>query len=223
MIKLSGANNPSWKGGKITKICKICGKKFQVYPYRAKTAEYCSVKCSNSVNKGPEKKGKTFICKVCGKSFYREQSNIRKGITQYCSSKCWGKQLEKDFKAGKRIVPNKLKNTGKTWFKKGYDVTKHWNYKGGITPINAKIRNSVEYKLWREAVLKRDNYTCVWCGKVGGWSKEEKRQIKLQTDHIKPFALFPELRFAIDNGRTLCEDCHRTTDTWGGRTTKQHL
>ena len=80
-------------------------------------------------------------------------------------------------------------------------------YKGGITPINIKIRNSLEMKLWRKAVLERDNYTCIWCG-----SKE-----KLEVDHIKPFALFPELRFAIDNGRVLCSDCHKTTDTYGCR------
>lgn len=37
-------------------------------------------------------------------------------------------------------------------------------WKGGITPINAKIRNSKEYADWRTAVYKRDNYTCQGCG-----------------------------------------------------------
>lgn len=80
-------------------------------------------------------------------------------------------------------------------------------WKGGITPINKAIRNSFEYKLWRTAVLERDNYTCIWCGATEN----------LHADHIKPFAYFPELRFAIDNGRTLCIDCHKTTDTWGNK------
>lgn len=65
---------------------------------------------------------------------------------------------------------------------------------------------SFEYKLWREAVFKRDNFTCIWCDARGG---------KLTSDHIKPFSLFPELRFSIDNGRTLCLSCHKTTNTWG--------
>jgi len=81
-------------------------------------------------------------------------------------------------------------------------------WKGGITPINKLIRHSLEYKLWREAIFKRDNYTCIWCKKRGG---------RLQADHIKPFALFLELRFLVDNGRTLCVDCHKKTDTYGGK------
>ena len=74
------------------------------------------------------------------------------------------------------------------------------NWQGGKTPEQKRIRRSIEYRLWRQSVFRRDNYTCVWCG-----IKEN-----IQADHIKPFALYPELRFAIDNGRTLCINCHRT-------------
>ena len=34
------------------------------------------------------------------------------------------------------------------------------NWQGGKTEITARIRNSLEYKLWREAVFKRDDYAC---------------------------------------------------------------
>lgn len=111
-------------------------------------------------------------------------------------------------------------NSPRTEFKKGintwnkgkkmpqYSGEEHWNWKGGINNINDKIRKSIEYRLWRETIFKRDNYTCIWCGKIGG---------NLNADHIKPFSLYPELRFAIDNGRTLCKECHKKTNTYLNR------
>lgn len=87
---------------------------------------------------------------------------------------------------------------------------KPWN-RNENTPENKRLRRCREYGLWRTAVFKRDNFTCVWCGARSGNGKA----IILNADHIKPFAFYPELRFAIDNGRTLCVSCHRTTDTYG--------
>lgn len=84
-------------------------------------------------------------------------------------------------------------------------------WKGGVTPKHLAIRMSLEYKQWREAIFQRDKYTCVWCGAKGF----------LNADHIKPFSQYPELRFEIDNGRTLCVPCHRNTDTFGSKANKE--
>jgi len=75
-----------------------------------------------------------------------------------------------------------------------------YKWKGGITPINKIIRNSLEMKLWRKAVFIRDNFTCQKCGVSGG---------KLNAHHINNFSDFPELRFDINNGITLCKHCHK--------------
>lgn len=93
-----------------------------------------------------------------------------------------------------------------------YRGAKAANWKGGVTHIHQAIRTSTEYRLWRKAVFERDNFTCVECAVRNG----KGVSVRLEADHIKPFALFPELRFAIDNGRTLCAGCHRKTDTYGG-------
>ena len=79
-------------------------------------------------------------------------------------------------------------------------------WKGGITPRHKKIRRGVRYSTWRMAVFVRDDYTCQLC---------KKRGVKLNADHIKPFSLFPTLRFKVSNGRTLCVKCHRETPTFG--------
>lgn len=75
----------------------------------------------------------------------------------------------------------------------------HWNYQGGISAENHIIRNSTQMKIWRTKVFERDSFCCQHCLKKGG---------ELNAHHIKSFASFPDLRFDVSNGITLCKECH---------------
>jgi 5-methylcytosine-specific restriction endonuclease McrA len=94
---------------------------------------------------------------------------------------------------------------------------KHYNWQGGKTAEAMRVRRSLETRLWREAVFSRDDYTCQECGIR---SKSGVR-VYLHAHHIKPFADYPELRFDVSNGVTLCKDCHEKTPKYRGRRHKE--
>lgn len=133
---------------------------------------------------------------------------------------------------------HKQSNTGRTHFKKGIKHTDEWKevmkmkmkrntngfkkghitwnkglkgymagnknsmWKGGITSINDGTRKSKEHKEWAISVYERDYYTCQMCGL--------KCRVKnIIAHHKKSFADYPELRFDINNGITLCRSCHK--------------
>lgn len=92
-------------------------------------------------------------------------------------------------------------------------------WKGGVSTLYELIRTCYKYRQWRSDVYTRDNFICVTCNKRG---------YKLNADHIKSFseiirefdiksldeALDCEELWNINNGRTLCLDCHKKTDTY---------
>jgi len=76
---------------------------------------------------------------------------------------------------------------------------RRWNWKGGITPDQVRLRVSLAMKLARERCFERDDYTCRSCGVRGG---------KLNAHHIWPFQRFPDWKFEVWNLLTLCKRCH---------------
>lgn len=61
------------------------------------------------------------------------------------------------------------------------------------------FKGQPEYIEWRTQVLKRDGYFCQQCGTRGG---------ELQAHHIFRKSLYPHLSLVLENGITLCKDCH---------------
>ena len=79
-------------------------------------------------------------------------------------------------------------------FKEG---SNHLNWKGGKS---RNIHGGKKYKEWRLKVYKRDNFTCLICQIVGG---------QLQAHHLMSWVKYPKLRYKVDNGITLCKECHK--------------
>ena len=111
----------------------------------------------------------------------------------------------------RRKMSNSLKGRKppKTVFKsENMRGDKHPNWKGGITPENNEIKNSFIYREWRKKVFQRDDWTCQKCKLRQGWNKRLKRRIVIEAHHILNFGEYPELRFVVENGITLCKECH---------------
>lgn len=149
----------------------------------------------------------TLKCGGCGSGFTTLKCYKKDG-RKYCSRDCYIKNYPKGDKSiSWRGGKPDCKNCGKKLSSYGYEhcdkcsrKIRPRNWKGGITPLNYKIRSSVESKLWIQSVFARDGYVCQKTGIKGG---------KLVAHHILNFSKYPELRFAIDNGITLSVKSHK--------------
>ena len=106
---------------------------------------------------------------------------------RFCSKSCYS-----IWQKGKPAYPNLVGKRGTK--PRGFKKTPRDKY------------GSVEDIEWRTFVFQRDKYTCQECKQVGG---------RLEAHHIKAFKKYPDLRLDINNGLTLCKECHKKTDTYG--------
>jgi hypothetical protein len=100
-------------------------------------------------------------------------------------------------------------------------------WKGGISKLTALIRGCFKYRLWRDDVFTRDNYTCQECGIKSGCG----HTVYFEAHHIESLseirekyniktleeALFCQELWNTNNGITLCLECHKLTDTYAGK------
>lgn len=122
---------------------------------------------------------------------------------------CSKEFLKWRYEIDRKYCSKKCQGRGKAKLVSG---EKHWNWKGGISP---RVLNTTEVREWRKAVFERDNYICQHCGYKEGRI--------LEAHHIKSWKDYPDLRFEVDNGLTLCNPCHKKTDNFGrkGSSNKQ--
>lgn len=169
-------------------------------------------------------------CNTCDHLFFKRRNKSVKIFrsTRFCSRSCygvwrsgenhpmWGKKGSIPWNKGKKglqvawnkgtknLVPHPIEMRRK--ISESLKGEKSYLWQGGKTEKAKCIRTSFDYRLWREAVFARDDWTCQECGQRG---------VILNADHIKPFADYPALRLELSNGRTLCKPCHKNTDTYG--------
>lgn len=118
----------------------------------------------------------------------------------------------KQTKEHKEKYKNRPTNKGKHWkvkdtSKYGHKKEEHPNWKGGISKDVHSICEP-KYKKWRSDVFQRDNWTCQTCGIRG---------IHMEAHHINSWAKFENLRYILDNGVTLCKECHQLTNNYRGK------
>ena len=198
----------------LQKVCLVCNKIFQKppncgLPEWSKTRKYCSKICAD---KSP--RSETTIRKISLRKIGRPSWNKGRpwppNIREKMSLARRGVKLSEETRRKMSIAKTGQKQTLETRMKRSsaQQGNKGSNWQGGKTPITEQARKCLKYREWRKSVYERDSYTCQLCGKRG---------VRLNADHIKSFALYPELRYEVSNGRTVCTICHLKTDTYGGR------
>ena len=166
----------------------------------------------------------SIACLTCGTVFEVWPASVARGDGKYCSRKCsdegrrklpmmiicigCSKSFEnRDSQRSKRFCSKRCY----TDWQKGKNAHPNIVGRRGTKPRTALLNRRekhgcVEDIEWRKSVFERDNYTCQHC---------HQRGKRLQAHHIKPFKRYPELRLDINNGLTLCVDCHKMTDSYG--------
>lgn len=172
-----------------TKIsCLDCGKKRNA---ESKMKDRSGMRFGSLIvlNRNKEDKNKVDCICDCGKLYTTNICSLVSGFTKLCTD-CQTEN-RKSFEFRSKLSAKLQRVSIDEW--------------GGFTCTEKyKIRRSPEYNNWRRSVFERDAYACQKCGKKGGNGKN----VILNAHHIFNFMNNESMRFDVNNGITLCENCH---------------
>lgn len=167
----------------ITKNCQQCSKEFSVIPAREKTAKFCSNKC----------RGAWRADRWVGKDSPRWRSDVSR------SKECERCGEVFHHRHGRPLVSfQKRKFCSKVCAISGQKRLYGEDNPRWKPDARRKARKG-KHGSWSRAVVSRDKATCQRCGVTG---------IEMHAHHIKSYSEFPDLRWNLDNGETLCCICH---------------
>ena len=235
-------NKISKQNIKIKVSCLNCGREFEKYPSQILKRNFCSKQCSLGYN------SVTCKCDNCGKNIKIANNQYILSKHHYCSNECryigFSKYYSgenntnyssdnysilncmycnKEYKVlsctvGRRKNNFCSKDCKNKWQSENIRGINHPNYNPNKTEQERLIRRSyTDYWDWRKAVYERDNYTCQCCGDNKGHN--------LVAHHCFNYAEYEDLRTDINNGITLCDNCHKEFHKQYGnkQNTKQQL
>lgn len=180
----------------MTKKCLICETAFSGYTSVITPRKYCSHKCADIADKprllrlNLARKGQpqTHLAKFQFKKGNKPWNSELRGELSHAFGKKQSQKVKQFLSQSRRGENNPA-------------------WKGGTTWASSKIRSSKIYREWANFIYEKDSFTCVTCG-YKSKGKVKGVRLDIHADHIKSFTDFPELRFDLDNGRTLCVPCH---------------
>ena len=136
-----------------------------------------------------------------GRTPWNKDKEMSKEFKEQCKKRMTGtKHSEKTKKKMREIRQLKAKETSA--MRQGVSVE---DWQGFTNDLSKRLRLSSKWKIWRELVFLRDNFTCQNpnCGFCNN-----KIGVMLHPHHIKPIITHPELIFKLNNGITYCAEFH---------------
>lgn len=132
----------------LIKICKQCGKEFEVAKYD-KNQKYCSYQCIGM----SKRKRIKLVCRYCGKEFEVCPSRIRKNV-KYCSYRCIGLSNR-----GKKVTIEQKKKQSQTVKENWQDPIIRERYtearkKVWQDPKRRQKQREVQKKIWQNSEYK---------------------------------------------------------------------